>query len=205
MTKRFGQWKSWVFVAMLACSSALATTTAQAQEGDAAQSSSSETNAIDFNIDMDEFESFGQEGFSVETPLDPATEATIQAIRIGSYGIGLVGLLFSLFLAYQLASSLSAIPPTYRQLSPWVPWLIFVPLVGIVVLVLAFIKVPNSLSKYLASTGHVSQGDCGEKLGLWGAILTIIGCTAPIGLVLLLLSTLKIRQAKMVAKTLAQV
>ncbi len=165
------------------------------------------TDPQEFNFDLnadgfntDEFSGFGEDGFQVEQPLDPAAAAVLAAITIAMVLLAIVCLLFAIFMAYQLSSSLSAIPEPYRQMQAFMPWLIFVPLAGIVIFILAMIKVPRSVSAYLTSIGDSSQGDCGEKLGLWGAVLYLLGCTAPIGIVLLIMSLLKLGKAKALAK-----
>ncbi len=160
----------------------------------------------DFGFNTDDFEDFGSEDFSPpELSAEDAAAATAVAmgmmIMIGVFAV--IGVVITALVAYLLSDALSAVPESYRQMSSWIPWLLFVPLVQIVVLVLAFIKVPRSLSGYLASLGDQSQGDCGESNGLWGSILYILGCTFPIGLVLLVMSMLKINQAKRQIRSLA--
>lgn len=151
---------------------------------------------MEFDFGMD-----GMEDWQSSPPsLDPSTGA---AATLATMAIVVIGLVISLLLqavvAYFLSSALKAVPEQYRELSPAIPWLLLVPFVNIVILFLAFIKVPRSLNKYLTSVGDTSQGDCGEQMGLWGAVLGIIPCTGPIGLILLIISLVKITQAKNVA------
>ncbi|MEZ6136515.1 MAG: hypothetical protein R3C53_16590 [Pirellulaceae bacterium] len=153
----------------------------------------------DFGFDTGDM-NFGEEDFSFA--VDPAQERAAAAVATGfmivSLVIGLLGLCLMIFVAYFLSDGLAAVPEEFRQLPTWVPWLLLVPFVNIVVLILAFIKVPQSLSSYLASKGNTGLGDCGQALGLWGSILYLL--CFPVGLVLLLMSGLKISQAKKAAR-----
>ncbi|GAB5402221.1 MAG: hypothetical protein Aurels2KO_04520 [Aureliella sp.] len=152
---------------------------------------------FDINFDSEEFEGFGEEDFVMQ---DGPPEAAIAGLMAAYFGfvicMSIASLVFSIFIAYSQFDALNTVPEEHRQLEPWVPWLIFVPVVGIVVLFLGFIKTPQSLSKALNATGNNPHGDCGESNGLWGCILTVLGCTAPIGFVLLIMSILKINKAK---------
>lgn len=159
---------------------------------------------MQFNFDAEEFSNFGEEGF--DNGLTPEQEAAASAIGMGLI-IGYfcfigVMLLLQIYVAYLLYDALSAVPEQYRELEPWVPWLLFVPLANLVVIFLAFIKTPRSLAKCLAASGDTSHADCGESLGLWGAVLTVLGCTSPIGLILLIMSLLKINKAKQAVRQL---
>lgn len=172
-----------------------ATSPAVAQEAAAVAQDDS---GFDINFDSEEFDGFGEEDFSVEDQAKVNAAAAGVAVAYMGFLVcmSIVSLVFSLFIAYSLFDALNTVPTEYRQLEPWVPWLIFVPVVGIVVLFLGFIKTPQSLSKALNANGDSSHGDCGESNGLWGCILTVLGCTAPIGFVLLIMSILKINKAK---------
>jgi hypothetical protein len=151
---------------------------------------------MDFDFNTDEFDAFGTEEFNMNQDIDPAAAVFATVIMIASVVLSVLGLLMGIYVAFQLSSALSALPESARDLSPVMPWLMFVPVIGIVFLLLSLIKVPRSLSTYLNARGNSSHGDCGEKLGLWGAILTILGCTAPIGIVMLILAANKVGKAK---------
>lgn len=157
---------------------------------------------MDFDFDFsdelgDGFSQFEEDGFVAAD--EPSTMAVI-ATTIAMLVLGVLMFLLVGVVAYLLSTALSAVPENFREMPPMLPWLLFIPLVNIVILILAFIKVPKSLNKYLTSIGDNSQGDCGEKLGLWGSILYILGCTFPIGLVMLVMSLMRINQAKKLAK-----
>jgi hypothetical protein len=159
---------------------------------------------FDFNLDTTEFDDFGSESFQAQSDEELAAgEAAAGLIMLFAFGLSLLafvaGFLFSLYIAYSLSSALSSIPEAYREMAPFVPWLIFVPVVNVVILILAFIKVPRSVKSYLASKGNHSHGDCGESYGLWGAILSLLGCTLPVGLVMLILSLNKLGKAQRAA------
>lgn len=153
---------------------------------------------IDFDIEG--MEAFGDEDFTFDTELTPeeaaAGAAMFMAMLVAIGIMSLIGFAMVIWVAYSMMDALSALPEQYRELSPAVPWLLLVPLVNIVVLFLVFIKVPDSLKAFLEANGDTAHGDCGRSNGLIGSILYIIGCTFPIGLVLLVMSLLKISQAK---------
>jgi magnesium-transporting ATPase (P-type) len=161
------------------------------------------------NFEIPELEGFDDfnEGDFGAPPMSAEDQAAAAALGFGMmifvFLMSLVGLVLTALVAYLMMDALNAVPESFQQLQPWVPWLLFVPLVNLVVIFLVFLKVPDSLSTYLQSVGNTSQGDCGKNLGLWGCILYILGCTFPIGLVLLIMSILKINQAKKVAQQAA--
>ncbi len=163
-------------------------------------------NGMDFNFDAGgELDGFGEDGFEFQG--DPEAEAAAAGIAIAVL-IGYVcfiglAILLQIFIAYLLYDALNAVPEQYRELESWVPWLLLVPLANIVVLFLAFIKTPRSLAKCLSASGDTSHGDCGESLGLWGAILCVIPCGAIVGLILLIMTLLKINKAKQAVRALA--
>ena len=134
-------------------------------------------------------------------------QAAIAAVSFGMVVaiivMSLIGLLLTIFVAYLLMDAVNSVPEQFQQIAPWVPWLLLVPFVNIVVLIVAFIKVPESLSAYLNSIGDTSQGDSGKAVGLWGSVLYVLGCTFPIGLVLLIISLVKINQSKKIARSAA--
>lgn len=158
----------------------------------------------DFGFEVGEdMEAFGKDDFNAEG-LDPeaAAAATAVAAAVWIAMMAIAALLFFLLVlaAYLLSDALGAIPEEFREIPAWLPWLLLVPFVQIVILIVAFMKVPKSLSGYLASKGDTSMGDCGAGNGLWGAVLYLLGCTFPIGLVLLVMAILKINQAKKIAR-----
>ncbi len=158
----------------------------------------------DIDFDTEQFD-FGADSGAVE--LSEEDQAAVAALGLGFIVlvliIALVSIVLTAWVAYMLMDALQAVPEQHRQLSPVVPWLLFVPIVQYVVMFLVFLKVPDSLSSYLNSVGDQSQADCGKTLGLWGSILYVLGCTVPIGLVLLALSLIKINQAKKAARAVA--
>jgi hypothetical protein len=150
----------------------------------------------DIGFDLEGLGDISDPDFVASGPPSAKEMAMVSGIMVGAAIIGLLGLLLMLFVAYLLSDALAALPAQFRLLPTWVPWLLLVPFINIVVFVLVFIKVPQSQSTFLASTGDNSMGDCGGSNGLWGVILYLVGCTFPIGLVLLVMSVLKINQAK---------
>ncbi len=158
----------------------------------------------DFGFDVGELEDVSAPDFNANatTPEQAAQEAELErAMLFGGLIMGLLALVLLGVAAYLLSDALKAIPLEFRKLPHWVPWLLLVPLVNIVVFVLSFIMVPKSMANYLASRGDTSMGDCGASNGLWGVILYLLGCTFPIGLVLLVMCLLKVNQAKKIART----
>lgn len=156
----------------------------------------------DIDFDMEGLEDFGPDFGPPEISAEAQAAAGVLFLVFVLVAVVacVVGLVLTGLVAYWLMDALNAIPEPHRQMSPMVPWLLFVPLVQIVVLLLAFIKVPDSLSSYLRSMDDSSHGDCGKSNGLWGAILYLLGCTFPIGLVMLFLSLKKIHRAKLAAR-----
>lgn len=157
---------------------------------------------LEIELDMPEgFEDFTEGDFGAPE-VSAAEEAAAAVLIFGLMAASAcVALILSAIFAYLLMDAVSSVPEAHRKIAPWVPWLLFVPVANVVVLILAFIKVPESLSSYLDSIGKNSFGDCGKKIGIWGAILSLIGCTGLIGLVLLIISLMKINQAKRVARS----
>lgn len=157
--------------------------------------------------ELEGFDDFTEEGDFGAPEFSADEQAAAAALSFGMlifvFVMSLVGLILTALVAYLMMDALNAVPESFQQIQPWMPWLLFVPLVNIVIVFLVFLKVPDSLSSYLQSIGDSSQGDCGKNLGLWGCILYIIGCTFPIGLILLIMSILKINQAKKVAQSAA--
>ena len=158
----------------------------------------------EIEFDMEGLEGFGDEGFAAPalTPEEEAQiAATFIAMVVGITIMSLVGLVLIAWVAYLLMDALNAIPEEFRQVSSAVPWLLLVPLVNIVVMFIVFIKVPESLNAYLTANGDTAHGDCGRSNGLIGCILYLLGCTFPIGLVLVVMSLMKISAAKKTART----
>lgn len=153
----------------------------------------------EIEFDIGEFEGFGDDDFETQD-LTPEQAAAVGMLSVGmiiaALVIGLIMFGLMIFAAYLLMDALNSVPEEYRQLSPMVPWLLFVPVVNLVILFLVFLKVPESLQAYLNSVGDTSQGDCGKNMGLWGAILYVVGCTAPIGLIMLVIAITKINAGK---------
>jgi hypothetical protein len=157
----------------------------------------------DIEFDMEEFEGFeGGDFGAAETTMEE--EAAIALVGTAVIVLSLVFALITLVLAgcaaYLLSDALKAVPESHQQISPAIPWLLFIPVVNLVVLFLCFIKVPDSLRGYLDSTGNMTQADCGKSLGLWGSVASVIGCFFPIGIVLLFMSITRINKAKQLAR-----
>jgi Trk-type K+ transport system membrane component len=162
-----------------------------------AQDAGSEMN---FEFDDSEFSDFGEPGFE-NGELSPDAE---KAVALLSGGVFLVAMLVSvvflviiIFACYSLFDALSTVPAEHREIEPWVPWLMLVPLVQLVVNFIALTKTPRSLAKALAAKGDSSQGDCGEQLGLFTAIAALIPCINVLGFpVLLIMTVMKVNKAK---------
>ncbi len=153
----------------------------------------------DINFDTEDFEGFkdGSFGAAETTSEEEAAIALVgTAVFVGVVVASIVGMVLTAVAAYLLFDALNALPEEFRQISPIIPWLLFVPFVNLVVLFVVFIKVPDSLRGYLQSVGNMTLADCGKSLGLWGSVATVIGCFFPVGLVLLFMSLMKINRAK---------
>ena len=71
------------------------------------------------------------------------------------------------------------LPSSHQTLSPWIIWLLLVPLVNLVIMFLVAIKVPDSFRNYFQQLGNQSFGDCGKTFGLVWAIATV-ACLVPL-------------------------
>ncbi len=140
---------------------------------------------------------FGQEIEGLDLAGGGEPDAAAFVAIFAFYGCSLlVAIGIQAVLAYLLSGALKVVPESYREISPGVAWLLLIPLVNIVIMFLVFIKIPRSQSKYLASIGNSSHGDCGEQMGLIGSICMLIPCINVVGLVLLIISLVKIMGAK---------
>lgn len=104
----------------------------------------------------------------------------------GSAAAGVAMLIFvvGLFLAatiamavlvyYVLYSSVARIPPQFRLIEPGHVFLLLIPFFQFYWLFVVNTKIPQSFRQYFASIGRHDVGDCGEQLGLWSAILTVV-------------------------------
>lgn len=154
----------------------------------------------DMGFDLEGLGDVSDPNFVADAPPSAEQAALATGIVVGAVVLVLLAYLLIGVVAYLLSSAIQALPEANRPMPAWVPWLLLVPLVQIVVFVLAFIQVPKAQSNYLSSIGDTSMGDCGASNGLWGVILYLLGCTFPIGLVLLVMSMLKINQATKIIK-----
>lgn len=75
---------------------------------------------------------------------------------------------------YVLYSSVARIPPQYRLIEPAHVFLLLIPFFNFYWLFVVNTKIPQSFRQYFASIGRHDVGDCGEQLGLWSAILTVV-------------------------------
>jgi hypothetical protein len=131
-----------------------------------------------------------ERGFDVGQPGNDAAGAMVTVI-IALLAIA-VGLGIKVFIIYLNYKALDRLPPQFRQMEPWQPWLLFIPCFEIVWNFFVFTKVPASLRSYFNAKGRTDVGDCGESLGLWFAI-TAIFC-GPVALVLLIMYLLRISE-----------
>lgn len=83
--------------------------------------------------------------------------------------------------AYSLSLCLQRIPPQFRQMEPNMTYLLLIPCFNIYWNFEVFQKIPRSYQAYFHSIGRHDVGDCGQQLGLWGAILVACGLIPCIG------------------------
>ncbi|RMF36906.1 MAG: hypothetical protein D6753_18580 [Planctomycetota bacterium] len=110
--------------------------------------------------------------------------------------LGIIGLALSIYVAYIGYATLELLPEPRRPVPSFVPWLLLVPLVNLAIIFIIFVSIPKAAQEELIARGQPVEGDCGRGLGIAGAVLWILGCTAPIGMVLMLIATMKLAQAK---------
>ena len=110
---------------------------------------------------------------------------------------GLVGCASFIILAgvmYFLFLCIKRVPAQFRVVEPVMVFLMLIPCVNIVWAFFLYQRIPISFKKYFDSVGDTSVDDCGEKLGLYLAISSII--CAPVALVLLVMYLLKLNELK---------
>jgi hypothetical protein len=112
--------------------------------------------------------------FSAEMP-DAAAKALVGGMLIAVFIGLLVGLAIAILLLYLIFSCFQRIPARHRQMEPWQVWLLLIPVFNVVWNFFVFPKLARSYQSYFAEQGRTDVGDCGEKIGLWYAILTVAG------------------------------
>ena len=115
-------------------------------------------------------------------PPDPAFIAGALAF----YGVALVvGITISIFFYLTLSRCLRQIKPRNRTMEPGQVWLNFIPLFGIVWLILTILKIAESLKNEYEDRGMRGDGDYGKLMGiLFYASNFVCGCVTPIFLII---------------------
>lgn len=140
------------------------------------------------DLEFEEFD-FDQQGPNNADAAAGAAAAMGTLACIGIFGLIVFGIYA--WITYQFYKDLSAVPEQFRELQPGMVWLLLVPIVQLVMIFLVGIKIPQSYRKYFNSIGRTDVGDCGESLGLWMGITTVIGCS-PVALVLMIMLLMKL-------------
>lgn len=105
--------------------------------------------------------------------------------------LALIGL--QIYVAYTHMKILDSIPRQFRLMEPWQAWLLLVPCLNIIWPFFLYAKTPESLQLFAQAKGRNDLGDCGGQLGLWTAIAAL--CCGPVGVILLVIYTMKIMEA----------
>ena len=115
-------------------------------------------------------------------PPDPAAIMLVVAF----YGVALVvGITISIFFYLTLSRCLRQIKPRNRTMEPGQVWLNFIPLFGIVWLILTILKIAESLKNEYEDRGMRGDGDYGKLMGiLFYASNFVCGCVTPIFLII---------------------
>ena len=115
-------------------------------------------------------------------PPDPAAVLGILAV----YGVAIVvGIIISIFFYMTLSKCLKQIKPRNRTMEPGQVWLNFIPLFGIVWLILTILKIAESLKNEYEDRGMRGDGDYGKLMGiLFYASNFVCGCVTPIFLII---------------------
>ncbi len=133
-------------------------------------------------------------------PLDDDEKAVLVWAPVVMIGCGVVlGVLsvaLSIYIAYVGFSVLEMLPESSRPMPSFVPWLLLVPLVNLVVLFMIFVQIPEAVQRELEARGQAVEGDFGRTLGIIGAVLSVLGCTVPIGAILIWIATMRLAGAK---------
>jgi divalent metal cation (Fe/Co/Zn/Cd) transporter len=131
-------------------------------------------------------------------------EEAIVAALVAVFGILLLGLLaVHVFVCWLLYDALGAVPPTHRKQEPGLVWLLLIPCWHVIWGFFVYPKISRSFAEALQARGIQSEGDAGESLGLWVAILGVLNIVPLLNyvswlayLIVLILYLVKVRELK---------
>ena len=89
-----------------------------------------------------------------------------------------IGLAIAIVLLYLVYSCFVRIPARHRQMEPWQVWLLLIPLFNLVWNFFVYPRLAKSYRSYFTEQGRTDVGDCGEQIGLWFAICSVL-CVIP--------------------------
>lgn len=123
---------------------------------------------------------FAWQEFEFEQRNDPSPAELILTLACSLVVLSLF-IALAAFISYVLSLCLQRIPPQFRQMEPNMTYLLLIPCFNIYWNFEVFQKIPRSYQAYFHSIGRHDVGDCGQQLGLWGAILVACGLIPCIG------------------------
>lgn len=124
--------------------------------------------------------------------LPPAFDAQgLLLLALGVFlGALIVGFLLQLLVCWLVYNAALAIPKEHREIEPALAFLLLVPFLGVFLNFLVQPAVSRSYRRWFAARGVTTEGDCGESLAWWYAILCVcawVPCVPLAGLVAIVL------------------
>lgn len=140
-----------------------------------------------------------QQDFEAPAPAQELSPAAIAAIVIGSLIVFAILLAIAIAIILALSSCYARIPAQYRLMEPGMVWLLLIPCFGVIWNFFVYPRLSKSFQNYFSAHGRTDVGDCGYQIGLWFSICAAVSvipllqyCTAPIGLVFLIIYLVKV-------------
>ena len=130
-------------------------------------------------------------------------------ILFAVYGaIFLVMIGIQVFISWLLYRAADSIPEPYREASPGMAYLMLIPLFNLVWIFIYTKQLSQSFQALFSARGQ-NQGDCGEQIGMWWGIcsvVSIVPCVGAIagiaGLIMMILYLIKVSECRTLALSL---
>lgn len=95
--------------------------------------------------------------------------------------VAVAAIVLNILFLLTLYRALKECAPENRTMEPGHVWLTFIPLVGIIFLIMALFKVPDSLQNEYRDRGLREDGDFGKNLAIWYIVTAFVcGLVSPI-------------------------
>ncbi len=116
----------------------------------------------------------------------PEAIGAIIATYLGCIGLAVViSYVIQILFCMTLTKCLKACAPRNRTMEPGQVWLSLIPLVGIVFIIMALFKVPDSVANEYRDRGLRGDGDFGKTMAIWYIVTAFVcGAISPIFLIM---------------------